>query len=159
MPEEGYYSLTIKKKTAKKLLSIVFVIVILLAFIGLFEYAYNFTRVVPAFEMVKIESVNVNETFVITLNYRNTGADEANVTNILVDGKPVGSYATFLDVYDASGGSIKNLLNGTGYVIPVGREGKFVIMFAKYAFTSGQVLNISFETRVRMTYTTSCRVP
>lgn len=148
------------KESKKMEYSIVSLVILLCVIIIAVYYSFStFTRVVPAFEMVKIEGVSVNETLVITLNYRNTGADDANVTNILINGKPVGSYATFIDVYDASGGSIKNLLNGKGYVIPVGKEGRFVIMFAKDSFVPGQVLNISFESKSGMTYTTSCRIP
>lgn len=87
------------------------------------------------------------------------GSLSARVVNIVIDGKPLGNYETFIDVYDGNGSSIKSLLNGTGYVIPFKAEGKFTVVFAKDAFASGQVLNVSLMTGEYESPTTTCRIP
>jgi hypothetical protein len=120
---------------------------------------FGLTTVVPYYENIEIEGVNSNEMLSITINYRNMGTSDAIITNIFIDGHPLSTYAAFIDVYDSSGTSIKNLLNGTGYLIPVGKEGKFAVMFTKDTFASGQVLNISLNTRVGANYTTSYKIP
>lgn len=122
----------------------------------------------PAFEKIEIEGVNANNnrTLVITLDYRNTGTIKATVKNILIDEQPIGSYATFVDIYDTSGDSIKNMfptVSNIGYTIHVGEVGKFVIVFSKDSFASGRVLNIGLSTASQpdpySLYSTSCKVP
>lgn len=74
MTEEGYYSLRIKKKTTKRLLFIIFVIVMLLAMICVSIYASKLTEVFPVCAWVRIVGVNADKNdviLVITLNYRN----------------------------------------------------------------------------------------
>ena len=112
------------------------------------------------FEMIEIEGMNANRngTLVITLNYSNTGSSDATVKNILIDGKPVKWYITFVDVYDSSGNSINNLLDGKGFLIPVGKKGNFTIVFREDVL-SGDILNVEIDTEAEYSYNTSCRVP
>jgi hypothetical protein len=136
------------------------VAIVLFAAVTIVSYFGGFTGVPPAaFEKIEIGGAKANELLVIIVNYNNTGNKDANLTNILINSRPVSSYVTFVDVYDSSGSSIKNLLNRTGYFIPVGKDGEFTIMFSKDTFASGQVLNISIQTERGNNYTTTCRVP
>lgn len=152
---------------------IILIILLLIPFlfVGYFYVYIPFkegsTHVNP-FEKISITSVNVKTTdrMVIELKYKNDGGSDANLTNIFIDNKHLSSYSTFVDIYDASGSSIKNLLNGTRYLMPTEKEGKFTMVFMVDAFASGQVINIGLGTYVsqqrstpKFLYSTSCKVP
>jgi len=68
------------------------------------------------FEKIEITNVDAKRTerLVITLNYKNSGGSDTNVTNIFINNKPLSDYTTFIEVYDAAGNSIKNLLREKG---------------------------------------------
>jgi hypothetical protein len=173
-----YFSyLTIIKKSKQDIfnyrvvaLSILMSIVIML---GIFFYIYmplqGNSIVDNPFQKVSIRSVEANRGLFITVNYMNDGGSDANVTNIFVDGKPITSYATFVDIRDASGSSIKSLLNGSGYIIPMGKNGNFptgqlTIVFTADAFASGQVINIGFHSAAmkypnQTEFETTCKIP
>ena len=140
----------VTSKGSKKRKYVLFLVLAVLLFTVVtiaYYYVGLYTRTPPSlYENIEIEGVTSKEMLAITVNYKYTGTSDANVTNIFVDNKPLSSYSTFVDVYDSSGNSIKNLLNGTGYTIPVGKEGRFVIVFTKDAFESGQLIHISINT-------------
>ena len=171
-----YFSyLTIIKKSKEDIfnyrvvaLSILISIVVML---GIYFYVYmplqGNSIVDNPFEKVEITSIDVKKagTLDITLNCKNTGGSNANITKFFIDNKTLSSYATFVDVYEASGKSIKNLLDDkVGFVLPVGKEEKFVIVFTKDSFASGQILHIGLTTVVyvntnEVAYSTSCKIP
>ena len=155
-------------------IALMFITLLILLFIclsaWLYWYVYYPTVEISMpnyYEKIEITSVNVTmaETLDITLNCKNTGGSHANITKFFIDNKTLSSYATFVDIYDASGKSIKNLLDDkVGFVLPVGEEEKFVIVFTKDSFASKQVLQIGLTTAAmvnqnEVAYSTSCKIP
>jgi plastocyanin len=180
LPKET--SLAYERKTSKPRwrkpawIAITLVAVIALAFAGFYVISFinagNEPGNFPMFEKISITSAEANRDnmFVITVNFMNDGSADANITNIFINNKPITSYPTFVDVYDASGRSIKSLLNGTGYFIPMAKvfegnftspTGKFTMVFMGNAFNpeEEQILNIVLETSAsKQGYSTSCTI-
>ena len=136
-------------------------------------YYYNFIYVPNQwenpFQKVSVIGVEANKGLFITVHYMNDGGWNANVTNIFIDSKPIASYPTFVDIRDANGSSIKSLLNGSGYIIPKGKngdfpKGKITLVFTADAFASGQVINIGFHTAAdvypnQVYFNATCKIP
>jgi hypothetical protein len=168
---------TVLKKNNKRNYGLIAVFILIWAalFSGFFLYPYlrfqeEMVRPNP-FQKVSVIGVEANRGLFITVNYMNDGGSDANVTNIFVDGKPITSYATFVDIRDASGSSIKSLLNGSGYIIPKRKNteanfptGQLTIVFTADAFVSGQVIDIGFHTAVdgtpnQVSFSATCKIP
>ena len=135
-----------------------------------FYISYTSGNVRPnPFESIKIVDANAtvtdhnaeSEKLTITLKYKNTGGSDANVTDIFVDNRTLSDYETFLEAYDMNGGSVKALLGGKGFVIPVGEEGKIVIVFMRDSFASSQSIEIGLDTAASVDYLYSvrCKIP
>jgi DNA-binding transcriptional ArsR family regulator len=168
--------LTILKRNKKRNYGLIAVFILIWAalFSGFFLYPYirfQEEMVQPnPFQKVSVTGVEANKMLIITVNYMNDGGSDANVTNIFVDGKPITSYTTFVDVRDASGISIKSLLDGKGYIIPYNKghgefpKGNFTIVFTTDAFASGQVIDIGFHTAAdgtpnQVSFSATCKIP
>jgi hypothetical protein len=147
-------------KGSKRRKYVLYAIVILLCsvtLIGAYYYVWSLTGVDVSPERIRL-SVNAdkNGTLVITLDYNNFGPTDATVKTVYIDGVSINNYTTLIDVYDASGTSIRNLLKG--YVMPSGKEGKFVMGFTKDAFASGQLIHMTLRTK-ESAYPIDCRIP
>ena len=157
------------KKKEYVIVAIIITISIIVAVLSITLYTSWENEWENPFQKVSVIGVEANKGLFITVNYMNDGGWDANVTNIFIDGKPIASYPTFVDIRDANGTSIKSLLNGSGYIIPKGKngdfpKGKITLVFTADAFASGQVINIGFHTAAdvypnQVYFNATCKIP
>ena len=89
-----------------------------------------------------------------TVEVKNVGSYDnplENITDLLVDRKPLREYETFVDIFDVTEldnteNSVRNIMFERGIPLPVDAERKFKIIFYADAFPSGKVVNIFVKT-------------
>ena len=138
----------------KKIVAIVIFVLVTLMLVDLYirwQEGANWPG--PYFEKLTVtgNATKGESQLIFRVYVKNTGSEDATVTNICINNKTVWDYPTFIDVYSIVeqgniGESVRSVLGGKGMPILVGEERGFEIAFTEDAFSSHEIVNVFINT-------------
>jgi hypothetical protein len=106
----------------------------------------------------ELESIEVSSCYAVknTINYavsvtlKNSGSQDATITEIILNGKPLSQYQASL---------INSTLPTTGQTIAIGKSGSITISISASSYQSGTTLVLKFHSAVGKDYSQMLTLP